>query len=290
MQNESAQAVLQARAGKDCIRVAVIAERRYLSHAQPQGMIEALAAAGHSVLLIDPEEHAYDAGESAWMKDVDVAVARGRSWSVLCLLEWLERRSVAVINSRASIAAVHNKAEMTVALASAGVPIARTFIGPLSQIAKQVKAANFPVIVKPVFGDNCTGLRIVETHEQLLALDWEEPFAIVQSFVPGLTHDLKLYCIGREVWAVRKPSPLPGTSIAGAAREKPQLVPLQPAWRNLALKCGEIFGLELFGVDCIETDDGPLVVEVNEFPNYSAVPGADKKLSDYVFASGRQER
>ena len=252
--------------------------------------MEALAAAGHAVLLIDPEDHAFDAGETAWMKEVDVAVARGRSWSVLCLLKWLERQSVPVINSRAAIAAVHNKAEMTVALASAGIPMPRTFIGPLSQIAKQVTAADFPVIVKPVFGDNCRGLRVLDTREQLLALDCNEPFAVVQNFVPGLTHDLKLYCIGREVWAVRKPSPLLATSFTGAALQEPQLVRLQPAWRSLALSCGNVFGLDLFGVDCIETDDGPLVIEVNEFPNYSAVPGADEKLSNHVLLSGRQER
>lgn len=281
---------LEKQTQKNCLCVAVIAERRYLSHAQPQGMIEALAAAGHSVLLIDPEEHAFEAGETAWMKGVDVAVARGRSWSVLCLLKWLERQSVPVINSRAAIAAVHNKAEMTVALASAGIPMPRTYVGPLPEIAKQLTAADFPVIVKPVFGDNCRGLRVLKTHEQLLALDSNEPFAIVQSFIPGLTHDLKLYCIGREVWAVRKPSPLLATSLTGAGRQEAQLVPLQPAWRNLALSCGKVFGLDLFGVDCIETDDGPLVIEVNEFPNYSAVPGADEKLSNHVLSSRKQER
>ncbi|MGE5321575.1 MAG: ATP-grasp domain-containing protein [Actinomycetota bacterium] len=290
MRSTTGQIDLEQQTQKNCIRVAVVAEHRYLSHAQPQGMMEALAAAGHSVLLIDPEEHAFEAGETAWMKEVDVAVARGRSWSVLCLLKWLERQSVPVINSRAAIAAVHNKAEMTVALASAGIPMPRTFIGPLSQIAKQLTAIDFPVIVKPVFGDNCRGLRVLETREQLPALDCDEPFAIVQSFVPGLTHDLKLYCIGREVWAVRKASPLAAGSFAGSARQEPQLVPLQPVWRNLALSCGRVFGLDLFGVDCIETDDGPLVIEVNEFPNYSAVPGADEKLSNHVLSFGRQER
>lgn len=289
MRSSIGQNDLEKQSQKNCLRVAVIAERRYLSHAQPQGMMGALAAAGHSVLLIDPEEHAFEARESAWMKEVDVAVARGRSWSVLCLLNWLERQSVPVINSRAAIAAVHNKAEMTVALASAGIPMPRTFIGPLSEIAKQLGAADFPVIVKLVFGDNCRGLRVLETHQQLLGLDCNEPFAIVQNFVPGLTHDLKLYCIGREVWAVRKPSPL-AASFTGDALQEPQLVPLQPVWRNLALSCGRVFGLDLFGVDCIETDDGPLVIEVNEFPNYSAVPGADEKLSNHVLLSGRQER
>jgi glutathione synthase/RimK-type ligase-like ATP-grasp enzyme len=52
----------------------------------------------------------------------------------------------------------------------------------------------------------------------------------------------------------------------------------------LALRCGRLFGLELFGVDCVEGPGGPLVIEVNEFPNYTGVPRADELLADHVVA------
>ena len=58
--------------------------------------------------------------------------------------------------------------------------------------------------------------------------------------------------------------------------------------REIAARCGEVFGLELYGVDCIHTPDGPVVVEVNDFPNYSAIPEADGKLADYVLARLRK--
>jgi glutathione synthase/RimK-type ligase-like ATP-grasp enzyme len=284
------QAVLESKPLRLSASVAVIAERRYLTHAQPRGMIEGLNALGHSVLVIDPEDQAFDAGDGTWMRRIEVAVARGRSWSVLCLLEWLERQSVPVINPRSAIAAVHNKAEMTVRLASARIPIPRTFLGTPRVVARQLAAADFPVIVKPVFGDNCRGLKIAHSPEELAGLEWPESLAIIQKFIPGTEFDLKLYCIGREVWAVRKPSPLAQKFFPGAPQQ-PCLVPLEPALRNLALQCGDVFGLVLFGVDCIETDDGPLVIEVNEFPNYSAVPGADEKLAEFVISSRhRRER
>ena len=290
MSSNVQQAVLEKQPLRLSASVAVIAERRYLSHAQPQGMINGLKALGHSVLVVDPEEQAFDAGDHAWMREIDIAVARGRSWSVLCLLEWLERQSVPVINPRSAIAAVHNKAEMTVRLASAGIPIPRTLVGFPRRTAQKLLPADFPVIVKPVFGDNCRGLEVVHSREQLDAVDWPEPLALVQRFVSGVPFDLKLYCIGREVWAVRKPSPLAHKFFPHFPQQQAaELIPLEPAWRNLALQCGDVFGLQLFGVDCIETDGGPLVVEVNEFPNYSAVPGADEKLSHYVIASRGQE-
>jgi RimK family alpha-L-glutamate ligase len=277
-------------AGPHCARVAVIVERRYLSHAQPHGMIGGLRAMGHSVVVIDPEDQVVETKNSGWTRDIDIAVARGRSWGALCLLEWLESQAVRVINPRAAIAAVHNKAEMAVRLASAGIPTPRTWIGRPTQVARRLVRGDFPVIVKPLFGDNCSGLVLAHSREELSTLEWPEPLAIVQQFIPELEFDLKLYCIGNEVWAVRKPSPLAAKLSPCAAQPSPAIVPLTAAWQSLALRCGEVFGLELFGVDCVETEDGPLVIEVNEFPNYSAVPGADEKLSKFVLASMRQEK
>jgi RimK family alpha-L-glutamate ligase len=277
-------------ADRNCLCVAVLAERRYLPQAQPSGMISVLEQLGHEVLIIDPEDTAIEPDDYSWMRGVDVAVARGRSWSVLYLLQWLESMGVATINRRASIAAVHNKAEMTVALAAAGIPRPRTFLGSPQQIAKCLTARDFPVIVKPIFGDNCRGLEVVSSREQLAVLDWPEPIAIIQKFFAGLETDLKLYCIGEEVWAVRKPSPLLEESSDTAVGKSPELVPLIPAWRTLAQMCRKAFRLDLFGVDCIETEEGPLVLEVNEFPNYTAVPGADQKLSHYIVAAKKQVR
>jgi ribosomal protein S6--L-glutamate ligase len=269
--------------------VAVIVEDRYLSHPQPSGMIASLQAKGHSVLVIDPDRQALEPGERKWISGIDVAVARGRSWGVLCLLDYLERNGVRSLNSRAAIAAVHNKAEMTVALVSAGIPTPSTWLGPLSRAAALIPACEYPLIVKPIFGDNCCGLKIVYDAEQLRLLPWSDSIAIVQKFFTGMASDLKLYCMGREVWAVRKPSPL-ALHFGSPAEVPAQPVPVSSHLRNLGLRCGDVFNLELYGVDCIETEQGPLVIEVNEFPNYSAVPGVDDKLSNFVLAFAKQER
>ena len=290
MKNNLEPMVLESPAERRCLRVAVIAERRYLSHLQPMGMVASLKEAGHSVVVVDPEERAFNAGDHYWLQNIDVGVARGRSWGVLCLLRWLEIQGVLTINPRVAIASVHNKAEMAVALSAAGIPTPRTWLGSPHMVAQQLAGKDFPVIVKPVFGDNCHGLECVSSREQLIALQWPEPLAIVQQFIPGLASDLKLYCIGRRVWAVRKPSPLAAVLFPNLVPHAPQLLPVTAAWHELALRCGEVFGLQLFGVDCLQTEAGTLVIEVNEFPNYSAVPGADQELSNYLLAFVKQER
>jgi ribosomal protein S6--L-glutamate ligase len=284
------QLVRENKAATTSLRVAVIAEKRYLSHAQPAGMIDSLRRKGHSVLVIDPENQALEADKNGWAREVDVAIARGRSVGVLCLLAWLEHLGIPSINTRSAIAAVHNKAEMAVALVSAGIPTPRTWLGPIGLMAEQIPAHEYPVILKPVFGDNCRGLEIVYDAGQLRSLNWLEPTAIAQKFIAGQETDLKLYCIGQEVWAVRKPSPLAAGLSSQNSTPPTELVPITSAWRSLARRCGDLFNLDLFGVDCVETEHGPLVIEVNEFPNYSSVPGADEKLSNHVLAFAQQEK
>jgi ribosomal protein S6--L-glutamate ligase len=67
-----------------------------------------------------------------------------------------------------------------------------------------------------------------------------------------------------------------------------ELVPISQELVDLGRRCGELFGLELYGVDCILTPDGPAVIEINEFPNYTAVPNADERLTDYVIQRARE--
>jgi len=52
----------------------------------------------------------------------------------------------------------------------------------------------------------------------------------------------------------------------------------------LALRCGRVFGLDIYGVDAIETADGVAVLDVNEFPNFTAVPDAAGEIADFILA------
>lgn len=268
-------------------RIGILGERRYLVQAQPAGMSAALQARGYDVTLIEPEATSHEIGDYDWLHGIDLIVSRGRSWPLLSLLALGEARAMPTINRRAAIAAVHNKAEMAVTLVAGGVPTPRTFFGRVERLASRIPATSYPLVLKPIFGDNCRGLRIVLTPDELTGLEWPEPMALAQSYLPGDGYDLKLYGIGDEFWAVRRPSPLGRLEttpfgVTAGHDQNAELLPLTPALRALGRRCGALFGLELYGVDCIETPDGPVVIEVNEFPNYTGVPSADERLADYV--------
>jgi ribosomal protein S6--L-glutamate ligase len=91
---------------------------------------------------------------------------------------------------------------------------------------------------------------------------------LAQCYVEACGVDLKVYVAGEEVWAVRRPSPL------SPRPDEPVPAPVTPALRRLVRACRDEFGLLLFGLDVLESSDGPVVVDVNEFPNYTGVDEA----------------
>ncbi len=78
------------------------------------------------------------------------------------------------------------------------------------------------------------------------------------------------------MWAVRRPSPI---DVDGSVRADPDPgheVPVTDEMLRIASACAEVFGLSLFGVDCVEVDGELMVVEVNEYPNYPR-PGVRRR-------------
>lgn len=269
------------------LRIGVLAEKRYLAQSQPKGMVKALEEKGHEIVLIDPEASAFRLGNDVWLEGLDLMVGRGRSWGLLCLLAWAESGGVATINRRQAIAAVHNKANMAVALAANKIPTPQTFLAATEHLRAQIPAEKYPLLLKPIFGDNCRGLQIVQSPDEMMTIDWPEPMALAQTYHQTDGYDLKLYGIGDQIWAIRKPSPFNPRKEGG--EDLSGMLSLTPELEALGRRCGEIFGLELFGVDCILTGTGPMVIEINDFPNYTSVPEADQLLADYVVQRAREE-
>jgi ribosomal protein S6--L-glutamate ligase len=273
---------------EDVARVALLVEGRYLLQRQPLGLADQLRRRGCTVTVVDPGSTAISLTDDSWLAGIDVCVARGRSEAVLSRLLSAERCAVPTINRHSAVAAVHNKAAMAVALASARIPTPPTRLGTPAQLAADLPSDLYPVIVKPIRGDNCRGLRVCESRDGIARLSaaGEDPL-LAQPYLDGDGTDLKLYGVGDRIWAVKKPSPLcaNGSQAAGHRGLTPATpVRLNADLRRLALDCSELFGLELFGVDCLLTPDGPVVVEVNEYPNYTGVVEADEALAGHVLA------
>ncbi len=262
------------------LKIGVLAEARYLAQSQPTGLSAQLKDLGHDITIVDPQKAFYVMGDDGWFDGLDAIVGRGRSWALLALLGWAETRGMLTINRREAIASVHNKAQMSIAFAADGIPIPQTFFGSVECLAREIPRQSYPLILKPIFGDNSRGLLVIHNPEELRKTDWPEPVALAQRYFQTDGYDLKLYGIGDEIWTVRKPSPF--NARAGNDQATEGLIPITPELEELGRRCGRLFGLDLFGVDCVETEAGVLVIEINDYPNYTNVPEANERLADYV--------
>jgi ribosomal protein S6--L-glutamate ligase len=268
-------------------RIAFLVERRYLRQEMPGAVIRALASRGVTSDIICPQYGSFNPTTGVFWGDgrrlnlnhYDVLVSRIRTPLGLAMLRYADVAGIDAINTHAATQQVRNKAKMAVTLGQAGIACAPTLLADDVSVLTRLDASWFPLILKATYGDNGQGLRLIRHREDLQDLQWGEGLVLAQRYIPNDGFDLKLYVANGRVWAVRKPSPFNGDVHAA-----PELVPVDPTRAALARRCGEIFGLDIYGVDTIETASGPIVIEVNEFPNFTGVPGAAAHIANVIMA------
>jgi ribosomal protein S6--L-glutamate ligase len=89
--------------------------------------------------------------------------------------------------------------------------------------------------------------------------------------------------VGHDVFATWKPFSL------GGVHDHSQPCAVSEQMRDVALRCGTLFGLGLYGLDVLEGATGPVVVDLNSFPGYGDVPGIARVLARFIerYARGR---
>jgi ribosomal protein S6--L-glutamate ligase len=124
----------------------------------------------------------------------------------------------------------------------------------------------------------------VESPEELARLDIDDSGSLLaQPYLPNPGYDVKLYNTGDEVFATVKRSPLhPGADVVE------EQIEVTPELRSLALAVGRAFGLDIYGVDVVETSDGWVVLDVNDFPGFGRVPEAASRLARTVLRVTRR--
>jgi len=278
---------LQGAGNQPHATVGVLVEGRYLKQNQPAGLVAALRTTGSSVRTLVVEEACVDLCGNTWCDGFDVVVARGRSAALLAALRAAKAHGLPVVNSPTAIQSVVDKAGMAAALSEASIPAPRSWLGHPRHLAA-LPQLHFPLVLKPMAGDNARGLRVVRSRDELCSLVWTEPVALAQEFHRGDGYDLKLYVAGAAVWAVRRPSPVADNGALRDAKYAGRRVAATRQLRAIALSCARLFDLSLCGVDCVVSPAGPLVIEVNDFPNYRGLGrSVDHDLARVVLAHAR---
>lgn len=205
----------------------------------------------------------------------DLVVLKSHTELALSLASTLEDEGAAVLNAAAACRVVQDKLLTTRRLAAAGVPVPRTHVTASWDCVAEL-AVTGPVLVKPLRGHRGVGVEVVPGPSGLTARRAPVAPMLAQELVPGSGEDLKVYVAGRRVWAVRKPFSPRSFAVAGRPVEVDDEV------ARIALRVGEVCGLELYGIDVLESPEGPVVVDVNSLPGYKGCVGVAAPIAELV--------
>jgi tetrahydromethanopterin:alpha-L-glutamate ligase len=197
----------------------------------------------------------------------------------LGILHALRELGVTVWNDARTIERCVDKSMTSFLLARAGIPTPATWTIESYEQAyatAERETAEGPLVLKPLFGSQGRGLRLIHTPEDLPKIE-ETPGRVyyLQRFV-GVKrqdgyHDFRILVVqGRVIAAMRRHSPHWVTNIKRGGR--PVAVVLNEEMKTLALKAATAVGANFVGVDMVYgTDDRPAVLEVNSMPAWSGL-------------------
>ncbi len=276
----------------DAMRIAIITHSS--EHYSTQRLQEAADRRGHDVVVLPvPDGSIVLRGDAVEITakgvpilQVDVVIPRIPATRclahALCVLRQLELGGTATLNSSGAIEEAGHKFRALARLASRSLPIPRTslvrHVDSVSWAIEHVGGA--PVVIKPVIGSRGEGVVRGDTldgarsaAESLLLVGQE---LLVQEYISESEgRDVRvIVCGGRVVCAVRREAP-PGR-FRSNVQQGGRATSFEPSSElsMLAIRATRELGLEVAGVDILESDHGPLVVEVNASPGLRAIEEA----------------
>ncbi|MBS7634160.1 RimK family alpha-L-glutamate ligase, partial [Candidatus Bathyarchaeota archaeon] len=157
-------------------------------------------------------------------------------------------------------------------LEEAGLPVPRTVITEKASNAKKAfHDLGGDVVIKPIFGSRGIGSTRVsdpDVAERIFrALEFQHQVIYLQEFIPHGNYDLRVFVLGgRVIASMKRVSDFWKTNVSLGA--KPAAYELTKEIEDLAIKAAEVTGCEMAGVDILESDRGPLIVELNSQPGW----------------------
>ena len=259
------------------MRVAIVALRHpsgRFSVLVPE-MVDRLHSLGCHVEVIDPDAGPVDLG--AVQTDADVYVLKSGTEAALSFAGVLHARGARVVNPYPVAAACRDKVVQTHVLAAAGVPVPQSWM-TVDPKSLQAELSAGPLILKDPRGSQGRGLEIVHDRDRLAALPGGTPWLAMRYHRPE-GQDLKLYRIGDEVFGVERIFPA-----RTYAQKLGRPYAVSAGLRDIVLRCGDAFGISVYGVDVIRSEGRHWVVDMSSFPGFKGVPAAGRRIIDHVLS------
>jgi RimK family alpha-L-glutamate ligase len=209
----------------------------------------------------------------------------------LGVLHALTKLGVVVWNDARAIERCVDKSMTSFLLAQAGVPTPPTWTTESAEAARALverEAPRGPLVLKPLFGAQGKGLRLIRLPEDLPNPEEAAGVYYLQQFQSNATQDFADYRLfvlrGRVIAAMMRRAATWITNVKQGG--EPLAVAPDPKMERLAIAAAEAVGAEIAGVDVLVTAHGaPTVLEVNSMPAWSGLQKVSKRNIAEAIAS-----
>lgn len=260
-----------------------------------QRLREAAVQRGHQVKVLDTLRFAIDlqSGEpdlffrSRQLTDYDAVLPRiGSSITYFgtAVVRQFEQMDVFAANSSNGIANSRDKLRSLQILSRHKIGIPRTaFLRDKRDVASAIeRVGGAPVIIKLIQGTQGIGVILAETVKVAQAivetLHSTQQDVLIQGFVSeSKGRDIRAFVVGdRVVAAMRRTAQgdeFRSNVHRGGVAEP---VVLTYEYAETAVRAAQIMGLRVAGVDMLESNDGPMVMEVNSSPGLQGIESSTR--------------
>jgi ribosomal protein S6--L-glutamate ligase len=261
-------------------------------------IIEGLKAGGADVEIVTERSGLVDL--ESFKFDYDLYLFKSHSPLAESLAAAAHYRDGKLLNDYPATMKVRDKVLTCTLLLQAGIPTPRTFVTDSIETLRPL-IKEFPLVVKPYRGRRGMGIEICMNEEEFDALAKKyaarsesdadeggedgtalgERLIFAQEYEEHEPYDYKAYAVGDYVHAIKRifPAKTKEEKLGTPVGDDPELV-------RLVRRCGEVFGLDLYGVDLVKTPKGYSVIEVNCFPGYKGVPQGGERISKFILDHG----
>lgn len=200
----------------------------------------------------------------------------------IAVVKQFEAIGIPVVNSSQAIADSRNKMRSFQVLSEHRVRIPPSILARSGEgLKNSVRAlGGMPVVLKLLQGTQGLGVMLVHSQkslESVLETLWElGQEVIVQKFIATEPNqDYRVFIVGNEVVGTMIRTARPGDFRANVHRgAETKAIELPASHKKVALKAAKALNLEVAGIDLIDSDSGPLVLEANSSPGFEGLERA----------------
>ncbi len=261
-----------------------ILEEQYARKPMPLVIADQLQQWGHEIDVLQPYAAVTSLTDLSLTKYDAYVLKTVSEGPGLTILEAAEAIGIPTINNSRAIRLVRDKAVAVAFAQACGLPVPTTYFVGHPRALVKVPHDVYPVVVKPSNGSSMQDVHLVRTPEEMAHSKFDSGnYYLAMRYVENTGFDIKLYVTGQEVHAIVKTSPLHDTV---AEKE----IPVTREMLKLAQRVGQVFGLDLYGVDVLETPQGLMLVDINDFPSFYGVPRKVASVAEYILHAAYRAR